>query len=342
MQTDERPSMALRRLVNGYQVSQAIHVAATLGIADLLKDGPRTSDDLAAATGAHAATLYRLLRALASVGVFHEGEGRRFTLTPLGDGLRTDTPEPVGGWAAFIGRPPHWQAWGDLLHGVISGENPFRHVHGADIWEFRAQHPQEGAAFNRAMTADARRNAEAVLAAYDFGRFRRVVDVGGGQGALLAAILARHSGARGVLFDLPHVVPSAQPMLNAAGVADRCEVVGGDFFQSVPAGGDAYVLRNVVLDWTDAQVTAILASCRRAMQPDGRVLVIESVAGPPNEGAAGKFNDLNMLVMPGGWVRTAEEHAALLAAAGLELTKIMPTTIEQSLIEAAPVYAKRE
>jgi O-methyltransferase domain/Dimerisation domain len=335
-QSSERPSQALRRLVNGYQVSQAIHVAATLGIADLLADGPRASDDLAAATGAHPQALYRLLRALASVGVFHEEEGRRFSLTPLGDCLRADAPEPVGGWAAFIGRPPHWRAWGDLLHSVRTGENAFRHVHGAAVWDYRAQHPEEGVYFDGAMTANARQSTAAVLAAYDFGRFARVVDVGGGQGALLAAILAHHPGVRGVLLDQPQVVARAEGMLREAGVSARCEVVGGDFFASVPAGGDAYLLREILHDWEEAEAIAILRNCRQAMAPEGRLLAIEAVIGPPNEGAAGKFTDLTMLANPGGRERTREEYAALVGAAGFRLSGVVPTAMEHSVIEAVP------
>src|SRR5215211_3636005 len=194
------PSLALRRLVTGYQVTQAIHVAAKLGLADLLADGPRGSDDLAAVAGAHPDALYRLLRALAGVGIVREETGRRFALTDLGACLRSDAPDSLAGWAAFVGEPSHWQAWGALEHGVRTGENAFRHVHGTDSWTFRARHPELSAGFDRAMTDLARQVAAAVLAAYDFGRFGTVVDVGGGSGTLLAAILARFPATRGVLF----------------------------------------------------------------------------------------------------------------------------------------------
>ena len=216
-QPEQEPAAALRQLVHGYRVSQAIHVAATLGLADLMRDGARGSDELAAATGAHPLALYRVLRALASVGVFREEADRRFALTPLGDCLRSDAPQPVAPWAAFICRPYVWQPWGHLLHSVRTGEPAFRHVHGTDAWAYRAAHPEEEALFDAAMTANSRRQAAAVLAAYDFGRFGCVVDVGGGRGALLAAILARHPNVRGVLFDQPHVVAEAEQELQAAG-----------------------------------------------------------------------------------------------------------------------------
>lgn len=331
-----RPSVALKRLVDGYQVTQAIHVVATLGIADLLRDGPRASDDLAAMTDTHPGALYRLLRALASVGVFAEESDRRFALTPLGDCLRSDAPEPVNGWAAFIGRPYHWSAWADLLHSVRTGENAFQHLHGMDVWEYRVAHPEENVIFNGAMTALSRRAAEAVLAAYDFGRFRRVVDIGGGRGALLAAILTRHPDTQGVLFDLPHVVANAERLLRDAGVADRCEVVGGDFFAAVSDGGDAYMLRAILHDWEDTEATAILLSCRRAIAAEGRLLVIEWLVSPSNEGRDGKFSDLNMLVSPGGRERTREEYSTLIAAAGFRLTSVFPTAIGLAVIESVP------
>ena len=231
------PAAELRRLVNAYQVSQAIHVAAVLGIADRLAGGPRSSDHLAAETDTDPRSLYRLLRALAAVGVLREEESRRFSLTEVGDGLRSDADAPIAGWAAMIGRPYYWQAWGALLHSVRTGENAFRHVHGTDPWTYRAAHPEEAAIFDRAMADLARRSHASVTQAYDFGRFGTVVDVGGGNGALLAALLPRYEGMRGVLLDLPHAVAAAESVFASAGIADRCEAIAGDFFQSVPEGG---------------------------------------------------------------------------------------------------------
>ena len=311
--------MELRRLIDGYQVSQAIHVAATLGIADLLKDGPRTSDELAAEAGADPGVLYRLLRALAAAGVFHEEDGRRFSLTELGKGLRSDAPEPLAGWAAFIGRPYYWQAWGHLLHSVRTGENAFQHVHDTDVWNYRAEHAEESSIFDRAMTDLTRTSNRRLVDGYDFGRFSTVVDVGGGRGALLAALLVEHPEMTGVLFDQPHVVAGADEVLDAAGVADRCRVVAGSFFEEVPAGGDAYVLKAIIHDWEDEESVAILRNCRRVVPDEGRLLLIERIVGAPNEDSFTKFADLNMLVSPGGKERTLDEYAALLAAAGFRL-----------------------
>ena len=328
MTTDSpRPAAALRRLVNGYQVTQAIHVAAVLGLADLVADGPRPSDDLAAATGTHPEALYRLLRALASVGLFREEAERRFALTDLGAGLRADAPASLAGWAAFVGDPYHWQAWGALLHSVRTGENAFRHVHGTDPWTFRARDPERSARFDRAMTSLSRQVTDAVLAAYDFGRFGTVVDVGGGTGAFLAAVLARHPTLRGVLFDQPHVVAGAGPLLAAAGVADRCEVVAGSFFEAVPGGGDAYVLKAILHDWEDADCVRILRACRRAMADGAALLVVERELGPPNEHPDAKFSDLNMLVAPGGRERTPAQYAALFEAAGFRFAGFTPSAV---------------
>ena len=214
------------RLVTGYRVSQAIHVAATFGIADLLKEGPCSAADLAVATHSHPTALYRLLRALAAAGVFHEHNDKQFSLTPLGACLRSDAERPVAAYAEFIGRPHYWQAWGALLHSVQTGENAYRHIQGVGVWEYLVEHPEETAIFDRGMTGNSRGIVEAVVSAYDFTPFRRVVDVGGGQGVMLAAVLAAHETMHGVLLDRPDVVARAQTVLEAAGVARRCNVMG--------------------------------------------------------------------------------------------------------------------
>jgi hypothetical protein len=330
------PAAELRRLVNAYQVSQAIHVAAVLGIADRLAGGPRSSDHLAAETDTDPRSLYRLLRALAAVGVLREEESRRFSLTEVGDGLRSDADAPIAGWAAMIGRPYYWQAWGALLHSVRTGENAFRHVHGTDPWTYRAAHPEEAAIFDRAMADLARRSHASVTQAYDFGRFGTVVDVGGGNGALLAALLPRYEGMRGVLLDLPHAVAAAESVFASAGIADRCEAIAGDFFQSVPEGGDAYVLRAVLHDWEDPECIAILTNIRCAMGAAARVVIIERDLGPANVLPDAKLSDLNMLVAPGGCERTIAEYGELLARAGLALEESHEAGFGLHVIVGAP------
>jgi hypothetical protein len=336
MSHGEPPSSALRGLVNGFQLSQAISAAAMLGIADLLAAGPRSSDDLATATDANPDSLYRLLRALASAGVLVEGDGRLFALTALGACLRSDAPEPVASWAEHVGQPYFRQAWANLLHSVRTGESAFRAAHGVDAWEYRNEHTQEGEIFDRAMTDMARTAIRAVLEVYDFGRFGTVVDVGGGHGALLAAVLDRHPGMQGVLFDQPQVVAGAGPMLEEAGVADRCRVEGGSFFDSVPDGGDAYVLKSILHDWDDPDATTILRNCRHAMSEGGALLVIERDLGPANETPDAKLSDLNMLVVLGGRERQIDEYGALFEAAGFRLVDAVPTAAGLSVIEGAP------
>ncbi|HEX6743188.1 MAG TPA: methyltransferase [Solirubrobacteraceae bacterium] len=329
MDDDETPTVALRRLTNGYQVTQAIHVAATLGIADLLRDGPRDSDALAQETATHAPSLHRVLRALASVGVLHEGDDGRFALTAIGACLRSDAAEPVGAWATFVGRPSHWDAWGALVHGVRTGERPFDSVHGTDAWRYRVAHADEGPIFDAAMTEITRRANAHLLAAYDFRRFATVVDVGGGRGALLAALLDANPQMRGILLDQPHVVEGAV-------VGERCEVVGGSFFDAVPEGADAYLLKAVLHDWDDDDALRVLARCRAAIPAHGALLVVERELGAPNENADAKFSDLNMLVSLGGRERTRDEFAELLARGGFALHSATPSAIGLSVLEAHP------
>jgi hypothetical protein len=327
----------LRRLVNGFRVSQAIHVAVVLGLADRLADGPRSAAELAAETGCHADSLYRLLRALATVGVFEELDGQRFGPTPMGDALRDESPDSVAGYAAFVGRPYYWQAWSSLLHSVRTGENAFRSVHGQGVWEYRGRHPDESAIFDGAMTSQSRFVVASVLGAYDFGRFATVIDVGGGRGAFVAALLDRWPNVRGVVFDQSHVVSGAYELLRHAGVESRCQVASGSFFDTVPAGGDAYVLKSVLHDWPDAKALAILRTCRREAGRSSRLILVERLIGGPNQGADSAFSDLNMLVAPGGQERTEEQFASLLTAAGFRLTTTVVTESDVSVIEAVPV-----
>jgi hypothetical protein len=237
--------------------------------------------------------------------------------------------------AVFAGRPTRFAAWAELLHSVRSGENATRHVLGMSGWEYRQRHPEEGAIFDRAMSENTRRLASDVLAAFDFGPFGTIVDVGGGHGAFLAEVLRQHSAARGVLFDQEHVVAGAASILGAAGVAERCRVVGGSFFETVPEGGDAYVLKYIIHDWADVEATAILRTCRRALGPSALLLVVERIVPPPNEGMEVKFSDLNMLVGPGGQERTRDEFSVLFAAAGFRLTRVVPAG-ELNVLEAIP------
>jgi hypothetical protein len=334
MQADQAP-VTLLRMMTGYWIAKALNVAAELGVADLLRDGPRTVDELAAGCAAHPPTLYRVLRALASVGVFTEAEGRNFALTPLADLLRSDFPGSMRALARMYGSE-QYRAWGDLLDSVRTGEPAFERAFGTSYFEYLAHSPQAGAVFNEAMTGYTTRVADAVVAAYDFAGIDTVVDVGGGHGLLLATILRAHQTVRGVLLDLPHVVSGAQPLLESAGVADRCETVGQDFFSSVSEGADLYMLAQILHDWDDERCRVILGNCRRVMKAEGKLVVVEQVLGPPNEASFGKWLDLHMLVLLSGHERTEEEYRALLGAAGFEIARVIATSSGASIVEAIP------
>jgi len=331
--TDAATAGRLTQMISGYWSSQAIYAAAKLGLADLLKDGPRTAGELAAAAGVHEDGLFRVLRALASIGLFAETAPRTFALTPMAALLQSDVDGSQRDLAIMMGEE-HYEVWGRLVEALQTGENAFEKRCGAPIFDYLAQHPEQGRIFDAAMTGIHGRETAAVIEAYDFADIRRLVDVGGGNGSKLTAILQRHPALRGVLFDLPHVVDRAEPLLQAAGVADRCEVARGNFFEAVPSGGDAYLLRHIIHDWNDEQAVVILRNCAAALTDGGRVLLVESVIPPGNEPFAAKFLDLTMMLIPGGKERTEAEYRTLLAAAGLKLDRIVATTTEISVLEA--------
>lgn len=331
----ESPSEQLNCLISGGWIAQAIRVAADLGIADLIADGMKSSDELAQATGSHPRSLYRVMRMLASVGIFSEREPGQFALTPMAELLRSDSPTSLRGRARFAGGETQWQAWSELRHSVQTGNTAFEYVHGMDVWEYRAQNPAAGAAFNAAMTSLSLQVADAVVEAYDFSGLDVVVDVAGGHGALLTAILHANQGLRGMLTDLPHVAEGAEQAVAEAGLSDRCTVVAGDMFEGVPSGGDRYLLSYIIHDWDDERAIAILKSCRRAMKPDAKVLLIEEIIPPGDQPSFGKLADLQMLVAAGGQERTEDEYRVLCAAAGLRLTRVIPTRVARSIIECA-------
>lgn len=314
----------LREMVDGFWTSQAVYVVAKLGIADLLADGPRDCTTLASAAGVDATALHRLLRMLASLGIFAEAEPETFTLTPLAACLRSDAPGSMRPWTLSMGELA-WQPWGELLHSVRTGESAFARVHGASRYEYLERHPDEAANFADAMSVFSAQAAAAIVADYDFSRFQEVVDVGGGHGGLLATILDANPQATGILLDRPDVAAEAETTLREQGLAARCRCVGGDFFESVHEGADAYILKDVLHNWDDERAAAILRNCRSAMVPTGRILIIDPVIRPGNEPDFAKLLDLHMLVMHGGRERTEEELGVLLRDAGLRLLRTIPT-----------------
>jgi O-methyltransferase domain/Dimerisation domain len=330
--TTHDPSNELMRLINAYQVAQALHVAAMLDVADQLKDGPKSYEIVAQACGAHPTSLYRLLRALAAIGVFREGDNKEFSLTPLGLCLTSDAPRSTRNYARWIGTPGQWGSWGNLLQSIKSGESAVGLTYGTDAWTYRRDHPEEQAIFDSAMTGNSRSEAQAVLDAYDFSRFGCVVDVGGGQGVLLKTILLACPATRGILFDQPQVTASADQTL--AELEDRCQIVAGSFFDAVPENGDVYIMKVILHDWEDAKSTEILRTCRRAMSPTATLILIERVVGLPNEIPESKFSDLNMMVQYGAMERTRQEFDELLKSGGFEITEVCPTLSPLSIIVA--------
>jgi hypothetical protein len=333
------PFVQLYQLTTGAWLTQAISVAAGLGVADAIASGATTSAEIAQRVGAHAPTLYRLLRALSDHGVFAQGPGDRFALTPMGESLRSDAPHSMRRWAVWTGARFYREAWSDLEQAVRTGEPSFARVHGTDLFAYLEDHPDDAIVFDGAMKDIAGNFLAGILAVYDFADRSTIVDVGGGSGTLLAAILHAAPGTRGVLFDIAPVVASAGPVLQAAGIADRCETVAGNFFDEVPPGADLYILSNIIHDWDDDNAVRILQRCRRAMGADSRLLIIELVLPDDARPSMGKLLDLEMLsVTPNGRQRTEAQYAELLARAGLQATVVVPALpgTPASYVEAAP------
>ncbi len=322
-------------LIWGTHISRSVYAAAELGIADLLADGPISSDDLALKTGTHEPSLYRVLRLLAAVGVFAEVEPRVFGLTGVGERLRSDVPVSMRSWATFLEALGGLRPFEHILQTVRTGTPGFELASGQKVFEFLAEHPENAATFDAAMSERTAAFAPSVAATYDFADIRTVVDVGGGGGTLLVEILRGHAHLQGVLFELPTVAARAGALLDAVDVANRCEVLAGDFFERVPEGADCYVLANVLHDWDDGPAIEILRNCHRAMVRRGRVLIVERlIHSDPAEAVPTLLSDINMLVLTGGRERTNTEYAELLATAGLKLANVQEVAFPYGVIEA--------
>jgi hypothetical protein len=329
------PWQQLTRMITGYWTSRAIYVAAKLRIADHLAAGPRAAEELAAAAGVAPGPLYRLLRALAGVGVFAQGADGRFRINPPAEHLREDGPESLRAFAVLLGEE-QYRCWDDLPETVRTGEAAFDRVYGQPVFDYLGERPEQSRIFDSAMTAFGGRATRAVLDAYDLSDVRTLADVGGGLGSNLARILGRYPAMGGVLFDQPHVVARARPLLEAAGVSGRCKVEGGDFFKTAPGGADAYVLGHVLHDWDDARAGLILDNLRRAMPAGAKLLLVEHVLPEGDGGSFGKLLDLHMMVAAGGRERTEAEYRRLFAAHGFRLTRVVPTAGDVSVVEGVP------
>jgi SAM-dependent methyltransferase len=321
----------IRLLWPGAMAVQAIHVAAKLGVADLVAGGPKTVLELAEATRTDRPSLGRLLRALTSLGIFVEDPEGRYCQTELSDALRTDHPQSMRPLAMMLGAAFFWRPSGELDVTIRTGQPAFEHVYGAQFFKHLAKHPDEAAVFNAAMSSMPA-YITAIVDAYDFSKFERIVDIGGGHGALLIGILTANPRVHGVLHDLPEVVAGVSVPSN---VADRLEIVASDFFETVPAAADAYLLKGIIHDWDDASAATILKNCRRAIRPDGRLFIVDTVLIPSSDPASALM-DMLMIVLTGGRERTESEFRSLLREAGFSLVNVIPTA-RHSILESRPI-----
>lgn len=336
--TDSSPSMVMLQMISGTWLSQLIYAAAKLGIADLLKDGPKISEELANSTGTHARFLYRALRALASYGIFKEIEPNCFGLTPLAETLQSGVPGSMRNMAIHGGDEYNFYPFGKILYTLQTGKSAFHHFHGIGIFEYLTQHPDTGKDFDEAMTEYVSQMHISFAAAYDFSGVKRVVDVAGGHGTLIKSILKANPTMTGILFDRPSVIEGSRKSIEAAGLADRCDVVGGDFFESVPSGGDVYIVSSVIHGWNNEDSAKILRNCHRAMVDNGRLLLGELVIPTGNEPFFGKIQDINLMIAAdSGQERTKDDFQKLYEMSGFKLTRIIPTQSLGSIVEGVRV-----
>lgn len=339
MQTEGHPSpqARLQEMIVGFRPAQLINVAAKLGIADLLKDGPKSCDEMAVGVGVHSRSLYRVLRALASLGIFAETLDGEFELTTLAEPLQTEVPGSLRAWAILWGEEFMWRPWGELLHTVVTGENHFDRIFGAGFFDYLSDNNEAGETFNSAMTMRSENEVVAVLGVYDFAGASKIVDVGGGEGTLIAAILKSYPKTQGILFDLPSVIESSRNLIQAQGIAARCDLVGGDFFAAIPPGGDCYIFHRVIHNWQDENAASILKNCRGNMPDNGKLIIVDGIIPAGNDPSPGKLGDITMMLGVGGVERTEGEFRSLLADAGFKLNRILPTQAGVSVMEGIPL-----
>jgi len=325
----------LAEMIGSIVVSQSVYAAAELGVADHLADGPRTPAELAEATSTHPEALYRVLRYLASNGVFEEGPDGRFALTSVGHFLRSGVEGSQRDAARMMHRTG--PCWNEIVHSVRTSESGFSKAFGKGIFDHMSENPEDAAIFDAAMVGFHGGETNAVLDAYDYSGVETLADIGGGNGSVLSATLARHPELKGIWFDMPHVKERAMASFASASVDGRVHYATGNFFEGVPEGADAYQMRHIIHDWYDPKAVQILENCRRVMPSHGRLLLIEAVITPGNEPSFGKFADVIMLMLPGGLERTEEQFRQLYKEAGFELTGITPTESAVSVIEGRPI-----
>jgi hypothetical protein len=328
------PHAQLVQMAMGHWISRIVYLAAKLDLAGHLTNGPKRADELAGPTGTDATALYRFMRSLATLGILRESDTRQFSLTPLGEALKTDAPGAARSSVLTIASEWWTRGFSELLYSIQTGKSGFEKALGEPVFDYLARNPEDASLFSETMIGFHGAEPPAVAAAYDFSEIGTLADVGGASGHLLTTILQRYPGTRGILFDLPHVVRDAPALVAARGLTDRVEIKSGSFFETVPAGADAYLLSHIIHDWSEDQCLTILGHCRQALDGSGRLLIIEMVLPSADTPHPGKILDVMMLVGPGGQERTAPEYDALLGKAGFRLNRIVPTTSAVSVVEA--------
>ena len=334
MSPEAAAAQTLMQLSTGYVASTGLYVAVKLRIADRIEAGTRDAAALARATGMNEDALYRVLRTLASLGIFEETAPREFSNNAAASMLRSDVPGSFYHMALWMTDPFHFHVYADAMYSVQTGKPAVEKTVGMPVFEYFPRHPEESEIFNNAMTSFSAVVVPAVLEAYDFSGIGTLIDIAGGHGRVLTSILQKYPAMRGLLFDLEHVLAGARPRIAELGLAERCQTVSGDFFNAVPEGGDAYIMKHIIHDWDDQRALAILANIRRAMKPGARIILLETIVLPANQPDFGRILDLEMLLMPGGRERTEQEFRTLFAHAGFPQVRIIPTQSPLSVIEA--------
>src|SRR3954470_7141889 len=328
------PHIQVMQMGRAHIVSRTVYAAARLGLADHLAAAPKSATEIAGVMQVHAPSLHRLMRTLPSLGILTEQAEQRFALTGLGEALKSDAPGAARSAVLYSGSPSSQSGWDHIVYSVQTGKPGFEKAQGMGLFDYLAQHPEDASLFDEMMMSVHNQEPPAVAAAYDFSRFRTIVDVGGGTGNMLAAILARHAAPRGILFDRPHVAQNAAPMFLSKGWSARITIEPGDFFEHVPANADAYVLSHIIHDWDDPRCLTILGNIRKAMNPSARLLIVEMVLTAGDSPHPGKMLDMVMLAQTGGAERSAAEYEHLLARAGFRLAGVIPTNSAVSIVEA--------
>lgn len=331
------PVEVMLQMMSGFWVSRGIWIAAKLGIADLLKDGPKSAAELATATDMNADSVFRVMRMLAMVGAFEHKSDGRFANTPVSETLLSDVPGSLRYGAIAEMGEVHYEAWGNIMHSMKTGEIAFDSKFSKNVWQYFETDPEKAQNFNRYMANNSAMVSQAIIGAYDFSSCGKLIDVGGGLGGLITAILQANPNLEGAVFDAPSVVANSRHFLDDAGVGGRCETIGGDFFEAVPAGFDTYMMRWIIHDWNDELSIKIFKNIRQVIPPNGKLLLFEAVVPDSSEPHFSKFMDLIMLTMTGGRERTAAEYGALVEKAGFKMTRVVPTDSFMSIVESVPV-----